>query len=117
MNRQIKFRAWDVRHNCMYLPDIFDEKIVIQIGGVIGLFNGSTYDTISRDRFKLEQFTGLHDKNGTEIYEGDILRHVRYTASIGVMEWSNYLAAWTKFHPLDQFEVIGNIHENPDLLK
>lgn len=70
------------------------------------------------------QYTGLKDKNGTEIYEADILHHKGVNYAV---EWLGY--KWTirkatrQTHPFRQiynwpinFEVIGNIYENPELL-
>ena len=60
------------------------------------------------------QFTGLTDKNSNKIFEGDVLEG-KYK-NRGVMEWYEKDACFSRFYPLIDFEVIGNIHDNPELL-
>ena len=76
------------------------------------------------------QFTGLHDKNGKEIWEGDILG---YENEKNIVRWSNiqakFLLDWIKnegrvegMYGFNEalamdYEVLGNIYENPELLK
>jgi uncharacterized phage protein (TIGR01671 family) len=61
------------------------------------------------------QFTGLHDKNGKEIYEKDILGSINFKDFIGVMEWMPN-GSWAVFSPLSNFEIIGNLFDNPELI-
>ena len=77
------------------------------------------------------QYTGLTDKNGKRIFEGDICRNTR-TGEIVSVKWHGTMAGyvWNKrradgflfdfgelFRACDKYEVIGNIHDNPELLK
>ena len=77
------------------------------------------------------QYTGLKDKNGQRIFEGDICRNTR-TNEIVSVKWHGTMAGyvWSKrkenshlfdfgelFRAYDKYEVIGNIHDNPELLK
>jgi len=106
--REIKFRAWDTLEKKM----------------VFGHFNLPPVDTITKTWLYM-QYTGLHDKNGKEIYEGDILK---YQSEICTVEWKlgAWLACCTKKDGLSGHwlgnnqeyieEIIGNIYENPELL-
>ncbi len=69
-----------------------------------------------------EQFTGLHDKNGKEIYEGDMRRGgyvVKYLPNKASFMWVSQTTKDTVFirSICSEDEVIGNIHENPELLE
>ena len=107
--REIKFRAWD---------DL--EKNFLYFGYKEGLISHCDNQYQKLNIRHIEQFTGLHDKNGKEIYEGDICRVDCGTyIEIDVIK---YERSGFKFHsenmpPENDIEVIGNIHENPELMK
>ena len=115
MNREIKFRAF----SGISMVEA-DEFTIDGDTGAVRLTSYSSYGdpTELMDSWTLMQYTGLKDKNGVEIYEGDILETFVNDSPIkGAMEWNESAAMWSSFRPLSGFEVIGNIHENPELLK
>ena len=74
------------------------------------------------DDVELMQFTGLLDKNGKEVFEGDIIK--LYPNRVRVIEYSEpngcYMERGTslnQLHSSSEFEIIGNIYENPKLIK
>ncbi|KKL84776.1 hypothetical protein LCGC14_1961420, partial [marine sediment metagenome] len=74
------------------------------------------------EHFILMQFTGLKDKNGKEIFEGDILKYENRNYEVSWMEDDGGFFAWLYGYSIQGglflwTEVIGNIYENPELLK
>lgn len=111
--REIKFRAWDKWNKIMIQPNN---------GDFIGWHAMSNW----KDCLELMQFTGLHDKNGKEIFEGDILHseHLDYEVKFinneyytGVKKVSGNSITDLGKEVASKLEVIGNIWENPELLE
>ena len=138
--REIKFRAWwgeEMFYSPMkegkYAPDIFDDIYIKPDGSI---FDFNSYTEINGGILEennsgiiLMQFTGLKDRNGKEIYEGDILSN-KDTDGNMVVNWCPISAGfcldkkgWMFSHyfkeavDANQCEVIGNIYEDLELLK
>ena len=117
--RQIKFRAWDTGKKKMYSSEkMGQDQLTISVDGrgFINVHGTSTKLSTFCRHLIPEQFTGLLDKNGVEIFEGDMVMvdslYGWVTPRI-VSEFGLNIRSMSD----DTFEVIGNIHENPELLE
>ena len=150
--RDIKFRAWDVEDELMYHSDkeesdgegiivwaVSSEDVYFERVGLFDTNPGCNGHVQEYNYFKptqkLMQYTGLKDKNGKEIYEGDIVK-INYGRwayeKVGITRYGKVVfehktAAFKAsikdsvvlvgFYDINMSEVIGNIYENPELLE
>jgi len=101
--RGMKFRVWDEILNELDYSPLWS----ITTDGTI------YYGDDEYPRAKIELFTGLLDKNGKEIYEGDIT--ISDWGYSGIVDFDNFIYAECESTISDNIEVIGNIHEKGDL--
>jgi uncharacterized phage protein (TIGR01671 family) len=106
--REIKFRAWDKIEGKMWRPIVGHDGVLMasnQLGG---------YVSYPANQDPLMQYTGLKDKNGVEIYEGDVV----YLAGHGEYECEfPFIELYEAQAELDVGGILGNIHENPELME
>lgn len=125
--REIKFRAWDKTLKSWTNYSIDDDLLMFYDK------HAECWETDQEgERFILCQYTGLKDNEDREIYEGDIVKAISFARWIGVVKYSDENQAFI-FDDLDKkyrgkstvfmnqfddgFEILGNIYENPELLK
>lgn len=140
MNREIKFRIWDSVHNkIIYLKDMvsfeydngFDvyelyfEENNLRCRGYDDFDDDFGGTIVNETDLPIMEYTGLKDKNGVEVYEGDkVMFDYEWTKpdEIGVITWNKDTASFqikghipsSSMKHLDRMKVIGNIYENED---
>lgn len=136
MEREIKFRAWQKNYKRMLKVSAigFDDNgatFVRVDNGKSAFPRSSVYfhgvKDWPLDALELMQYTGLKDKNGVEIYEGDVLQYeTDYDLMRFEVKWNKDTLMWEAvsqvivdeplYYKNGFIEIIGNIHENRDLL-
>lgn len=120
--REIKFRAWCKKDKMMYYDIVYG--IEFEDGSKYNFCNfiGSN-DQDDYHEWVSMQYTGLKDKNGKAIYEGDVLKHkddrvssIEYDAPHFILRHHNGHDGTDFPAKRNVFEVIGNIYSNPELL-
>lgn len=119
--REIKFRAWDKENKKFYTPIISanGKSLTVSFG----------YEIFGENNDDIMQYTGIKDKNGKPIFEGDI---IKYKNSITSIQWTgcgfngvyhNSDGSWDdeweyalSYRDSGYIEVLGNLFENPNLI-
>lgn len=137
--REIKFRIWDTENKEMLKVQELDFEPTFY-GGRIAIRPDQYNDYFDTEDMILMQYIGLHDKNGKEIYEGDIIlyedwemayegggndsfinkgiiEYVESNCCFNVTERQTVDVADVLYEGNEDLEVIGNIYDNPDLLE
>lgn len=147
MSREIKFRAWDKETNKYFEPAYQAymgrlEELTIALSGRLQkrTCRGVADESMFPGRYVVEQYTGLKDANGKDIYEGDIIKVSDETGSLFVsvvkyFDYDDYPAfdLDPQYIPTNwyfeanilstlkddgtEIKVVGNVHANPELLE
>jgi uncharacterized phage protein (TIGR01671 family) len=125
MKDRFRFRAWDNKEN----KYIYDAEMTYDNLGIGAECFGFMVDGTYKDQYTVEQCTGVKDSKGKLIYEGDIIRcSCGSEYYVGCVVWDSEeiqfsveideeLYSFIQHSKNHKIEIIGNIHENPELVK
>ena len=123
-NDRLKFRFYEKRPTGFYIRYEFNDDYIINDGQVYEKFYGENGVTLELcENIIACQCTGLKDKNGVLIYEGDVLLHEESEGETESVYWCNESLRWNTTIDImesdygNAVEKIGNIYENPELLE
>lgn len=127
MSRAIKFRVWDTKRSC-YITAVSesDDGHGLTLDGAFSYCSQSQFGYCPDSaRYVVEQFIGLLDSEGQEIYEGDIVENGNNRGPVVFKHGSFYISEVVMLRPGEPrymgsvywHRVAGNIHQHPDLLK
>lgn len=132
--REIKFRAWDKELNRMIFQHdmngtLENKEYLFSLNkdNVELLYYDKDYSAYVKHEAEIMQYTGIKDKNGKEIYEGDVVRfRNKYISKVEHLNTQGFMIRFKLagiYHCINIFstysdiEIIGNIYENEDLLE